>query len=229
MIEAPEARYLCEQLTETVVGKRITDVFIQFSPHKFAWFNGNSDEFAEWLVDKRINSAQSQGGMVEITIEDKVLVLTDGVNLRYLTPGTKLPAKHQLLIAIEDESCLIASVRMYGGLMCYDKNAATGMLSEYYRTAKSKPQVMSDAFSKEYFLGLINDESAQKKSAKAFLATEQTVPGLGNGVLQDILYHAHIHPKKKIAALTDKEKENLFYQVKETMNDIFYCNHSLPL
>ena len=66
---------------------------------------------------------------------------------------------------------------------------------------------MSDAFSKKYFLGLINDESAQKKSAKAFLATEQTVPGLGNGVLQDILYHAHIHPKKKIAALTDKEKE----------------------
>ena len=112
MIEAPEARYLCEQLTETVVGKRISDVFIQFSPHKFAWFNGNSDEFAEWLVDKRINSAQSQGGMVEITIEDKVLVLTDGVNLRYLTPGTKLPAKHQLLIAFEDESCLIASVRM---------------------------------------------------------------------------------------------------------------------
>ena len=211
MIEAPEARYLCEQLTETVVGKRISDVFIQFSPHKFAWFNGNSDEFAEWLVDKRINSAQSQG----------VLVLTDGVNLRYLTPGTKLPAKHQLLIAFEDESCLIASVRMYGGLMCYDKNAATGMLSEYYRTAKSKPQVMSDAFSKEYFLGLINDESAQKKSAKAFLATEQTVPGLGNGVLQDILYHAHIHPKKKIAALTDKEKENLFCQVKETMNDIY--------
>ena len=119
MIEAPEARYLCEQLTETVVGKRITDVFIQFSPHKFAWFNGNSDEFAEWLVGKRINGAQSQGGMVEITIEDKVLVLTDGVNLRYLTPGTKLPAKHQLLIAFEDESCLIASVRMYGGLMCY--------------------------------------------------------------------------------------------------------------
>ena len=177
MIEAPEARYLCEQLTETVVGKRISDVFIQFSPHKFAWFNGNSDEFAEWLVDKRINSAQSQGGMVEITIEDKVLVLTDGVNLRYLTPGTKLPAKHQLLIAFEDESCLIASVRMYGGIMCYSKDAANGVLSEYYRTAKSKPQVMSDAFSKEYFLGLINDESAQKKSAKAFLAGKRCITG----------------------------------------------------
>ena len=50
MIEAPEARYLCEQLTETVVGKRISDVFIQFSPHKFAWFSGSPDEYAEWLT-----------------------------------------------------------------------------------------------------------------------------------------------------------------------------------
>lgn len=78
---------------------------------------------------------------------------------------------------------------------------------------------MSDAFSKEYFLGLINDENAQKKSAKAFLATKQTVPGLGNGVLQDILYHAHIHPKKKIAALTDKEKENLFYPLNPQLSN----------
>lgn len=221
MIEAPEACYLCKQLNETVKGKKIVDVFTQFSPHKFAWFTGSSEEYAEWLCGKTIDHAQSQGGMVEITIGDKVLALTDGVNLRYLSAGTKLPSKHQLLIAFEDESCLIASVRMYGGMMCYDKDATGGKLSEYYLTAKSKPQVMSDAFTKDYFLGLINEESAQKKSAKAFLATEQTIPGLGNGVLQDILYHTHIHPKKKIAELTAKERENLFCLVKETMEDIF--------
>ena len=180
MIEAPEARILCRQLNETVRGKKITDVYTQFSPHKFAWFTGSSEEYAEQLSGKTIDHAQSQGGMVEITIGDKVLILTDGVNLRYLAPGSKLSAKHQLLIAFED------------------------------------------GFSPEYFLGLINADSAQKKSAKAFLATEQTIPGLGNGVLQDILYHTHIHPKKKISGLTDKERENLFYQIKETMNDIYH-------
>ena len=143
MIEAPEARILCRQLNETVRGKKITDVYTQFSPHKFAWFTGSSEEYAEQLSGKTIDHAQSQGGMVEITIGDKVLILTDGVNLRYLAPGSKLPAKHQLLIAFEDESCLVASVRMYGGLMCYDKDAADGVLSNYYLTARSKPQVMS--------------------------------------------------------------------------------------
>lgn len=220
MIEAPEALHLCEQLNNTIMGKRITSVFTQFTPHKFAWFSGSPEEYSEWLTGKTIDQARSQGGMVEMTIGDKVLVLTDGVNLRYYETGAKLPVKHQLLIGFEDESCLIASVRMYGGLMCYYKEDTEGKHSDYYRTAKNKPQVMSDEFSKEYFLGLINAESAQKKSAKAFLATEQTIPGLGNGVLQDILYHTRIHPKKKIALLTDKEKDNLFYQIKETMNDI---------
>ena len=100
MIEAPEARILCRQLNETVRGKKITDVYTQFSPHKFAWFTGSSEEYAEQLSGK-------------------------------------------------------------------------------------------------------------------------TIPGLGNGVLQDILYHTHIHPKKKISGLTDKERENLFYQIKETMKDIY--------
>ena len=49
MIEAPEARILSEQLNETVRGKKITDVYTQFSPHKFAWFTGSADEYAGWL------------------------------------------------------------------------------------------------------------------------------------------------------------------------------------
>lgn len=41
MIEAPEACCLSEQLNRTVRGKRITNVFAQYTPHKFAWFYGN--------------------------------------------------------------------------------------------------------------------------------------------------------------------------------------------
>ena len=73
MIEAPEALYLCEQLNKTVKGKRITNVFTLFTPHKFAWFSGSPDEYAEWLTGKSIDHARSQGGMVEMTIGDKML------------------------------------------------------------------------------------------------------------------------------------------------------------
>ena len=50
-----------------------------------------------------------------------------------------------------------------------------------YQIAKQKPSPLSDAFDRAYFDGLF-DENTAKLTAKAFLATEQRIPGLGNGV-----------------------------------------------
>jgi formamidopyrimidine-DNA glycosylase len=53
---------------------------------------------------------------------------------------------------------------------------------------------------------------------KAFLATNQRIPGLGNGVLQDILYNARFHPKKKINSLDEIGKEDLFVSIRNTLS-----------
>lgn len=58
----------------------------------------------------------------------------------------------------------------------------------------------------------------QKLSIKAFLATEQRIPGLGNGVLQDILWKAKIHPKRKINTLKDENKEVLYSKIKAVLS-----------
>ena len=57
-------------------------------------------------------------------------------------------------------------------------------------------------------------------SAKAFLATEQRIPGLGNGVLQDILFNAGIHPKRKISTLDETERRTLFDSIKSTLEEM---------
>lgn len=224
MIEAPEALYLSEQLNQTIKGKRITDVITRHTPHKFTFYYGDSEKYASLLLNKKVDKAHSLGGMIEINITNICLVFTDGANLRYYGPGEKLPNKHQLLIGFEDQSCIIVSIRMYGGILCFPANSFEGKLSDYYNSAKTKPQVMSDDFSKTYFMELINQEISQKKSSKAFLATEQTVPGLGNGVLQDILYNARIHPKTKIKDLSNKQKEVLYDSLKTTMNEMYQLN-----
>ena len=74
----------------------------------------------------------------------------------------------------------------------------------------------------EYKQELFNSRIVVTHRIVRALNAGKTIPGLGNGVSQDILYHTHIHPKKKISGLTDKERENLFYQIKETMNDIYH-------
>jgi formamidopyrimidine-DNA glycosylase len=55
---------------------------------------------------------------------------------------------------------------------------------------------------------------------KALLATEQRIPGLGNGVLQDILFNAGIHPKCKKSGLTDCNKDELFRSLKNTLRSM---------
>ena len=63
-------------------------------------------------------------------------------------------------------------------------------------------------------------ESPGTLSAKAFLATEQRFPGLGNGVLQDILFAARIHPKRKLRDLTEAERERLLSAVVSVLGEM---------
>lgn len=42
--------------------------------------------------------------------------------------------------------------------------------------------------------------------------------GLGNGILQDILFNAKMHPKKKAGSLSDGDKEALFDSLKTTIS-----------
>ena len=88
----------------------------------------------------------------------------------------------------------------------------------YYIQSKEKPSPLSNEFTQEYFAGLISDPKNEKLSLKAFLATEQRIPGLGNGVLQDILFNAGLHPKRKKSTLSDFQKSELFHSIKVTLD-----------
>jgi formamidopyrimidine-DNA glycosylase len=88
--------------------------------------------------------------------------------------------------------------------------------------AREKPSPLSQKFNEDYFNRLVSAQEMQKLSLKALLATEQRIPGLGNGVLQDILFNAKMHPKKKVNTLSGKEKEDLFGSVTTTLFDMVF-------
>lgn len=216
MLEIPEAQTIARQLTETVMGKTISRVVAAASPHGFAWYSGDPASYGEMLNGKRITGTAAYGGRPEIWAEDMRISFGDGVNVRYLAAGEKRPGKHQLLMELMDGDAIYCTVQMYGGLWAFPE----GMKDDYYyNVAKEKPSPLSDEFDAAYFQSLLADE-AQKLSAKAFLATEQRIPGLGNGVLQDILWHAKIHPKRKMGTLRDGEYETLYQTVKSLLAEM---------
>lgn len=69
------------------------------------------------------------------------------------------------------------------GLWCFKEG---DFKNQYFLQAKEKPSPLSDEFDKVYFDSIISKQGNEGLSAKALLATEQRIPGLGNGVLQDI-------------------------------------------
>ena len=215
MIELPEAAVLAKQSNEAIGGKKIKNVIAVQSPHKWAWYFGDPQQYGRLLTGKVIGQALSYGGQVEITAGDVKLLFSDGVNLRYYSKGEQLPVRHQLLLEFDDDSSLVASVQMYGGLWAFHEGEFD---NKYYLMAKKKPSPLSDDFDEVYFDSLF-DEGASKLSLKAFLATEQRIPGLGNGVLQDILFNARMHPKKK-ASLSVTDQRGLFDSIRKTLLDM---------
>jgi len=214
MIELPEAAVLAGQLNKKIKGRIIVKVIAAHSPHKFAWFQGDPKNYQKLLKDKIVKQANSIGGMVEIKIDSANLVFTDGVGLKYHYNDKELPDKHQLLIEFDKSTFLAASIQMYGGILCFEEGKCE---NKYYLIAKEKPSPISKKFNEKYFNNIISNMNMQNKSVKFFLATEQRMPGLGNGVLQDILFESKIHPKRKIGNLAEIEKGKLFNAIKTVL------------
>jgi len=216
VIEFPEAQVLGRQLRENISRKEIKKVIVGHSPHKFAFFS-ETENYPALLEGKKIKTAQASGSWVQIIVgEDVSIFLSDGCRFLLHKPGGKIPEKHQLLLEFTDGYALTVSVQMYGMIFC-QKN--TDIDNKYFLMSREKPSPLSDEFHHRYWEKLLK-ESRQTLSAKAFLATEQRIPGLGNGVLQDILYRAGVNPKTKIKSLSEKDKENLFREIKETLGEM---------
>lgn len=216
MLELPEAVTLARQLREVAVGRTVTRVVAGASPHRFAFFSGPPEGYPVLLEGLEIDDAQALARLVELSLGDMRLTLGDGAYLRWYAPGAPYPAKHQLMLELDDGAHLVATVQMYGTLEAFRAGSNDNF---YYLVTMEKPTPLSKEFDETYWAALLA-AAEPRLTAKAFLATEQRIPGLGNGVLQDILFHARIHPKTKLSSLTDGAREVLFHCVKDTLREM---------
>lgn len=216
MLEIPESLTIAGQLNQTVCGKKIKEVEAAHSVHKFAWYEGDPADYPEKMEGKVIGTANGIGSMVEFKVDNLTFVIGDGTNIRYYEKEDKLPEKYQTRITFEDGSSLICTVQMYGAMLLFDPEAYD---NSFYWGSKQKPMPGSSEFTMDYFLGLLKEEDL-KLSTKAYLATKQRIPGLGNGVLQDILLEAGLHPKRKMSTLTESEIQNMYHVVVSVITEM---------
>lgn len=216
MIELPEAIARAKQIAVLLKGRTATDVFPPTYVHKFTFFHGDPAGYGKLLSGKKVTGTEGYGIFVNILFEGGLTFsFHDGVNARYEQPGSEIPGKYQLLIAFDDGSFLWFSVAMYGGIALYEGQWD----NKYHQASLDSISPLDDRYDYAAFSRLIDSEK-KNISAKALLATEQRIPGVGNGVLQDILFNAHIHPKRKIQSFTEEERAGLFRSLKETLTEM---------
>lgn len=214
MLELPETITLGKQITDALAGKTIRRVLPPTKLHKFTWFAGDPADYDARMRNCRVTRGAGFGSNAELQLDNGLsLSFSDGAIPR-LTSVSATPKDYQLLIEFDGGSALTVTVAIYGGIVLHDASYD----NPYYQKSLRSVSPLSEAFAAYYHQTL--SASSLKLSAKAFLATEQRFPGLGNGVLQDILFEAEIHPKRKLATFSERDHERLLRAIITTLGEM---------
>jgi len=219
MFELPELITLTRQINETIRGKIIREGTLGNSPHKFVWYNRTPEEFTRLTEGKTIGKAYAKGRWLFTPLEPGyILVLGEfGGKILYHSEGMKLPEKYHLYLRFEDDSTLTVMTQMWGAMELFESGQEKER--KYIKDMRTTP--MDPEFNFDYFSGLIDSlRLGEKRSVKSLLTQDQLIPGLGNAIAQEIMFYAHLHPRRSLEDLTPGQLSDLYVAILDTVHEI---------
>ena len=219
MFEIPELITLARQINETLPGKIIREGSLGNSPHKFVWYNRKPEEFTRLTGGKTIGKAYARGRWLFVSLEPGyILVFGEcGGKILYHSSGMQLPEKYHLSLKFEDGSALTMLTQMWGAMELFESGQEKQR--KYIKDMRTTP--VDPEFTCDYFSGLIETLlQSEKRSVKSLLTQDQLIPGLGNAIAQDIMFYAHLHPRRSLADLTPGQRRDLYLAITDTVREI---------
>ena len=219
MFELPEILTFVKQMNATLQGKHVAQGRLGNSPHKFVWYNRTHDEFSQLTAGKGVGEATARGRWLLLALEPGyVLVLGEcGGRVLYHPSGNPLPPKYHLLVEFSDGSAFSVTTQMWGAMELYTQGQENER--QYIKGMRTTP--VEPGFTQDYFNTLIeNLLPLQKRSVKALLTQDQLIPGLGNAIAQDILFHARLDPRRAILELDAGQRRDLYHALMDTVQAV---------
>jgi formamidopyrimidine-DNA glycosylase len=218
MIELPEALTIARQMNDDLRGRRIKSASRGNAPHKFAFYSGPPDEYAAILKGKAIGEASEHGSAILISVEPGyVLVLgIGGERILLHQDADTLPKKHQLLLEFSDGAFLTVTIQGWGAALLLHESEVAG--NDLVGPTLTSP--IGDDFTADYFLGLFSElDEDDSRSIKYFVISKPGIWGVGNGYLQDILFRAKLHPRKRAVELNRRQQRALLSATKKVLKE----------
>jgi formamidopyrimidine-DNA glycosylase len=216
VIELPEAISIARQIQDKLVGKVIEEGVRGNSPHKFAFYTGEPDEYAVNLSGKTLVRSWARGSLILVSLAPGYVLAMGGGGERILYHETEatLPKKHHLLLKFTDGTFLSVTVLGWGSALLLPE----ADMDAHPFMGGDRISPLDGDFTLERFLALFDElPEGDARAIKFFLISQPGVLGIGNGYLQDILFQSKVHPCRRAADTTPDERRGLYVAIQDTL------------
>lgn len=245
MPELPEVQTVVTELNKKLKNRKIkrlavhTLELISVGPQTVSNIRDVSqkvvNQFVKLLEGRKILSVRRRGKMLifdvdgplailahlkmtgQFIFEDPILAKKTGSKYRLLNklsaPLIKLPSKHtHVVFYFTDKSVLYFNdIRKFG----YIRIVEDQDLDKVKEFKEYGPEPLEKDFTFKVFADSLKNR--KKVPIKLALMDTKIVVGIGNIYSDEILYHAHVLPDRKVESLSTKELKKVFEQIKPVL------------
>ena len=209
MPELPEVETIKEDLRALVVGSKIGRVEVLAPP---LVEQPTTEEFVRRLEDVRMSGARRRAKhlIVELDSGDAlVFQLKIGGQLLLVPPVEEPETALMLVLHLDgDRRLFLRDETGFTRARLLD----AGELEE--RLSPLGPEPLEDGFEAGYLPRKVGSRRAQ---IKPLLLDQKVVSGIGNIYVDEILYDARLHPRRKANTITNAEWERLYAAIRKNL------------
>jgi formamidopyrimidine-DNA glycosylase len=211
MPELPEVRHLAHQMDGELCGRTIAGVDVA----QPKCLNVPLSEFERLTVGRTVTKVTSRGKWVFVELDPgSTFLLSLGMGGEALlhAKGEPVPDNRQVAFRFTDGSALSLHFWWFG----YAHVVPSAELSSHAMTSRLGLDPLNEVeFTWSAFDHLLD---ARKRSAiKTILMDQQSIAGIGNVYIQDILFAARLHPMRKAGDVSSTERQALYGAIRSQL------------
>ncbi|MFB0509562.1 MAG: DNA-formamidopyrimidine glycosylase family protein [bacterium] len=216
-LELPEVLTIAQQMNKELKGKKIKNAILKNydSLLRMGFIKPQPRKLEARLVKKSINSIFGEGKWLFVQLKPEMQLVLGEILGKILFHKTKdtIPPKYNLLLEFENNTFLAVIIYFYGFIMAVSQKEL--------KQLKYPGELGISPLDKKFTFQKFNEilQESEKEIIKAVLLDQEKIAGIGNSYLQDILFRAKIHPKRKVVDINIGERKALFNAIKKTLKE----------